>query len=245
MIASLAMYDWPQMASSIDWFWTEIRDNLRAGGLDAPDQLERKTPFFETWNSPDLLFSQTCGRPYRLQLHEKVTLVGTPDYGQTDCPPGYYRSPFLVRARDPRVDLADFRTARFAYNEKLSQSGWAAPQVHVAGLGYQFDNTLETGGHVHSARAVAEGAADIAALDGLTWELVKRYEDFSLELRVLEWTRPTPGLPYICGLNQPREAIARAVSTAITALDLADRRTLRLKGLVQIPAKAYLAVPNP
>jgi len=245
MIASLGMYDRPETAAATNRFWAFIRDNLRENGLDAPDHLDRDTPFWETWESPDLLVSQTCGRPYRLKLADHVTLIGTPDFGLKDCPPGYYRSPFVVRARDPRVHLSDYRDARFAYNEKLSQSGWSAPLVHASQAGFQFENIWQSGGHVLSAAAVAEGRADIAALDALTWTLIKRYEDFSLDLRVLEWTTPTPGLPYITGQNIDADLMFNAISNAITALDLNDRRTLHLKGLIRIPPDAYHAVPNP
>lgn len=245
MIASLGMYDRAQTASANDRFWGEIRDGLRRSGLDAPQYLNRETPFWEAWTSPDLLFSQTCGRPYRLQLHATTQLIGTPDYGLPDCAPGYYHSVFVVRARDARTELADFANARFAYNEEMSQSGWAAPLCHVATLGFQFIDRLKTGGHAASARAVVEHAADIAALDALTWEMIKRYEDFSLDLRVIARTEPSPGLPYITGKTANAAGIAQVVAAAIESLDLADRRILRLKGLVQIPAAAYLAVPNP
>lgn len=245
MIASLGMYDRPETRSATDRYWGLIRDGLRDAGLKAPETLERTAPFWEVWNSPDLVFSQTCGRPYRLELHDKVTLAGTPDYGLHDCPPGYYRSPFIVRTQDRRVDLAEFRTARFAYNEKLSQSGWAAPQTHVAGLGFQFTDIWQSGGHLQSAQVVAEGRADIASLDALSWEMIKRYDGFSMDLRVLEWTDPTPGLPYIMGLDMDGKLVFDAIRNAIDALDLDDRRTLRLEGLVDIPAPAYLAVNNP
>lgn len=245
MIASLGMYDRPQTRAATDRLWSEIRDRLRLSGIQAPDELERETPFWETWQSPDLVFSQTCGRPYRLHLSDVTTLIGTPDYGLRNCPAGYYNSPFVVRAKDNRVHLTDYRDAIFAYNEQLSQSGWAAPQCHVANLGFQFENIWQSHGHANSAQAVAEGRADIASLDALTWDLIKRYEDFSLDLRVVAWTNPTPGLPYITGKNIPKEAAFQAVNDAITALDLHDRIALRLKGLVDIPADAYLAVPNP
>ena len=245
MIASLAMYDRPETASATDRFWALIRNDLRKQGLEAPQNLERNHPFWEVWTDPDLLFSQTCGRPYRLKLHGNCQLVGTPDYGLPDADPGYYYSVFLVRSNDGRTDLDAFKTAKFAYNETLSQSGWAAPQCHVAPLGFQFENIWQSGSHLASARAVAEGTADIASVDAMTWELIKRYEPFSLALRVIEKTTQTPGLPYITGLKTDRKALQKSVLTAIDHLDLADRRTLRLRGLIDIPATAYLAVPNP
>lgn len=245
MIASLAMYDRPETAAATNRFWAAIRDNLRRSGIAAPQDLNRDAPFWPVWQSPDLVFSQTCGRPFRQVLHDQVQLVGTPDYGLKDCPQGHYRSAFIIRARDPRTDLAAFRDAVFAYNEKASQSGWAAPQVHAAGLGFGFTNLLQSGGHVASARAVAEGRADIAALDAMTWELIKRYEDCAGDLRVLGWTIPTPGLPYITGPGLDADKVSAAVTEAIAGLDLADRRMLRITGLVAIPAADYLAIADP
>lgn len=245
MIASLAMYDRPQTAAATDRFWGLIRENLRQSGIDAPDRLERDAPFWEVWQAPDLVFSQTCGRPYRLRLHDQVQLVGTPDYGLKDCPQGHYRSAFICRARDPRTELPDFRDACFAFNDDMSQSGWAAAQVHAAGLGFQFGVCLETGGHVASARSVADGRADIAALDAMSWELIKRYEDCAGDLRVLGWSAPTPGLPYITGSNMDAGKVSAAVTAAIAALDFTDRRLLRIMRLVDIPAADYLAVANP
>ncbi len=245
MIASLAMYDFAQLRAPADRFWASIRDNLRASGVDAPDKLERNNPYWEVWESPDLLFSQTCGRPFRLQLADKVSLAGTPDYSLKDCPAGYYRSAFVVRACDDRMMLTDYENTVFAYNENLSQSGWAAAQCHAKSQGFQFENIWQSGGHAKSTRAVAEGRADIAAIDNMTWELVKRYEDYSLNLRVVEWTKPTPGLPYITGKNIPKNIVFTAIYKAIESLNLHDRLSLLLHDLVEIPASAYLAVPNP
>jgi len=195
MIASLAMYDRPETAATTDRYWAEIRDRLRAQRIPAPNTLNRETPFLDTWQSPDMVFSQTCGRPYSLILNDTVSLVGTPDYGLPDCPPGYYRSALVVRAKEPRTDPAAFHAARLAYNEKMSQSGWAAAHSFAAEAGFRFENCYATGAHVSSAHAVASDQADIAAIDALSWDLIKRYEGFSLDLRVLAWTKQTPGLP--------------------------------------------------
>lgn len=245
MIASLAMYDRREIASATDAFWALIRNACRLRGIEAPEHLERENPFWQVWESDDMLLSQTCGRPYRKRLHGKVQLVGTPDYGQRDCPAGYYRSAFVVRARDHRGFLSDYAQSTFAYNEILSQSGWAAPQTHAEAQGFRFEKLLETGGHVLSAQAVAEGRADIAALDSLTWDMIKRYEPFSLDLRVQEWTEPSPGLPFITAKSQDAALLGNIVERAIDQLDLNQRRALRLKGLVRIPPADYLSVSNP
>jgi ABC-type phosphate/phosphonate transport system substrate-binding protein len=246
MIASLGMYDVGTAQPANDRLWALIRDGLRARGLDAPEALTRGAQaYWDAWQSPDLLLSQTCGYPFRARLHGHVAYVGTPDFGVEGCPPGYYRSVFVARRDDPRATLAEFDGAPFAFNEALSQSGWAAPQTHAAKLGLQLPPLVQTGGHQLSAHAVAEGRADIAALDAVTWELLQDNDPVTAQLRVIDRTDPTPGLPYIAAKDAPVALIQSAVAEAIAALPPEDRATLHLKGFVTIPKEAYLAVPNP
>ena len=179
MIASLMMYARPELEAAHRRYWALIRDALAARGIDAPETLSNDIEEFAVWEAPDLILSQTCGMPYRLSLHGKVQLVGTPDFGVEGCPPGYYRSAIVVRADDARLDLAAFRDARFAYNQTISQSGYAAPYAVAQRHGFWFANREQSGGHIKSAKAVAEGHADIAAIDAVTWRLIERYDDFA------------------------------------------------------------------
>ncbi|MDG1430169.1 MAG: PhnD/SsuA/transferrin family substrate-binding protein, partial [Paracoccaceae bacterium] len=160
------MYDRPEVAHANDALWKLIRDNLGYG----PDALTRDMPFWDIWRSPDLLLSQTCGLPFRSGLHKHVKLVGTPDYGLRDCAPGYYHSVIVAR-RSSGESLANVSALSLAYNERLSQSGWAAFWDHIP-RGEEPKDLIETGGHAASAKAVADGTADIASLDALTWELI-------------------------------------------------------------------------
>lgn len=246
MIASLGMYDFGPFQAANDRLWALIRDGLRERGVKAPDALTRgEHAYWTAWQSPDLLLSQTCGYPFRARLHDRVGYVGTPDYGVEGCAPGWYRSIFVVRADDARDSLAAFDGARFAYNEDLSQSGWAAPQTHAAKLGIRLPPAVQTGGHRLSAQAVAEGRADIAALDAVTFALMQDADPVTARLRVVAMTDPTPGLPYITAAGRNTQPIFAAVEAAIAALAPEDRTALRLQGIVRIPAAIYLAVPNP
>lgn len=246
MIASLPMYDLPDCREANDRFWALIRDGLRSAGMAAPDLLTRDiTDLMDHWRQPDLVLSQTCGFPFRAALQGKVTLIGTPDYGLEDCPPGYYRSVFVARADDPRRALPDYRQARFAYNDALSQSGWAAPQNHAAHLGYQFRPEIRTGGHALSARAVLDGRADLAAIDAMTWHLLLRNDPGLAALKVVDRTDPTPCLPYIAAFGANAKRTLDAIAAAILALGPADRATLGIRRILYIPAPAYLAVPIP
>ena len=88
MIASMMMYARPQLAGAHDRFWDLIRDELGKRGIGSPKELSQTAEEFEVWTDPALVLSQTCGMPYRLWLHEKVELIGTPDYGLESCPIG-------------------------------------------------------------------------------------------------------------------------------------------------------------
>lgn len=241
MIAALPMYDRPETAAANDRFWAAIRARLGHG----PVALTRIDDPWPIWQSPDLLLAQTCGYPYRARLHGRVQLVGTPDYGLPDCAPAHYNSAFIVHADNPARGLADLAGRRFAYNEPMSQSGWAAPAAHMAAAGLAFGPLVQTGAHRASARAVAEGRADFAALDALTWALISEHDGFAPALRVIARTAPTPGLPLITSASGDPEALFAAVDDAIGDLAATDRATLHLHGLTRISPDAYLAVPTP
>lgn len=245
MIANLMMYQRPQLAGAHERYWHLIRKYLHEAGIDSPEHLAQDAEEFFVWKNPDLVLSQTCGMPYRLWLHELVELVGTPDFGLDGCPPGYYRSAFVVRADDSRQNLTDFEDAVFAYNQSFSQSGYAAPYWHLQKRGFWFENRLHTEQHLNSAQAVAEGRADIASLDAMSWRLMDQHDAFARKLRVLDWTEPTPGLPLITAKGNDAGAIFNAVKSAIGALEPTDRDLLGLRGIVKIPKDTYTSIPNP
>lgn len=245
MIASLGMYDRAETSAANDRFWALIRDNLRDAGESAPDALTRGADAYWTaWQSAELSFSQTCGFPYRARLQGQVTLIGAPDYGVEGCPAGHYASVYVARRDDAR-DLMQFDGALLAYNEGLSQSGWAAPQNHAAELGIGFRIGAASGGHALSARAVAEGDAEIAALDAVTWQLLQRHEPMAAALREVGRTPPTPALPYITAAGRDGALYFAAVKAAIADLPPQDRETLCLKGIVALTPADYLGVPTP
>ena len=133
-----------------------------------------------------------------------------------------------------------------AYNEGLSQSGWAAPQAHLKQANVSFETGPCTGSHKASAQAVATGGADFAAIDGLTWEMLRvNIPEVTDKIRVLDRTLPTPALPYITSMPQDAGTIANAVESAIKSLPTAARETLHLKGLVRLSPSAYLEMPLP
>lgn len=245
MIALLPMYESPETRASHDRYWELIRQAAGDGpsGLLRTDDQEEH---WRAWFSPELFFGQTCGLPFRGALHRDVELIGTPDYGVVPGRPGYYYSVIIARVGDPRSELANFAGARAAVNSDYSQSGRAA-LLEVTGpsgadISYQ---ELTSGSHRNSARMVAEGEADFAAIDAVTWRLLEREGEHSPALRVVAETRPTPGLPYITARGRDAAHLLNAVQTAVRELGADDQEALLLQGVAVIPRDAYLAEPLP
>jgi ABC-type phosphate/phosphonate transport system substrate-binding protein len=244
MIAALPMYDRPENAAAHDTFWALTRDALRAEGVAAPDTLTRDMDIWQGWQHPQLVLGQICGLPLRARLHDRLTLIATADYGLEDTPPGHYRSLFVVRAGDS-TDLPAYADRVFAYNEALSHSGWAAPQLAAAKLGFRFRRTRGTGAHRQSAIEIAEGRADIAAIDAISWRAMLRHDPAARALRVIGRTGAAPGQAFVAAKGTDPAPHRRALRTAIAALPPADRAALGVTGVIRIPLSAYIGVPTP
>lgn len=242
MIASLPMYERAETVAAHDIFWAALRDELLRRGVEAPQRLSRDHDPWSHWRSPDLILSQTCGLPFRSELHEIVKLVGTPDYGLANSPPGHYFSVLVCRADDPTEDPANAPEAVMAVNDYRSQSGWAAP---LERLEKRPPLIRLTGSHRASARLVAEGAADWAAIDAVSWQGMNGSPEIADQLRIFARTRPTPGLPLITSGQRDPEPIAEAVQTALQELDEQILTGLGIRSLIRIPKEDYFSLPTP
>lgn len=241
MKAMLGMYDRPETAPAHDRFWTRIHNALGYG----PQQLTRDVDFWTLWTSPDLLLGQTCGLVYKTHLHGQVHLVGTPDYGLTDCPAGHVFGVYLARRDAVSTSLSDLSTGTFAYSAPWSQTGWASPALHFADLGLAPTTRLQTGGHYLSARAVAEQQADFTAVDFMTWELIRRYDDFAQDLQVIGRMPAVPSGPFITADPSAVPALQTALDAAVRDMSSEDQAILGLKGIAQLPVSEYLQLPIP
>lgn len=234
MIAALPMYDRPENRAAHDALWALIRDGLRARGIPAPEALDRSLPHDAGWGRPDLVLGQICNLPWRAQFRGRVTRIAVADYGLPDTPPGHYHSVMVTRAGEalpPRP--------RLAINDPMSCSGWDAPQDWLLREGVQIGAVLVTGSHAASVRALAEGRADLAGIDAVTWGMLRRWEPAAASLTVIGRTVATPGMTFIAAGRVdplPRRA---AIEEALAALPADHRATLGLQAVVDLPESAY------
>jgi ABC-type phosphate/phosphonate transport system substrate-binding protein len=201
-IAALPMYDFPPLHAATDDFWSAIAARLRAAGIaEVPSALTRDMSHVETWRDPRLLFGQACQYPLARAWHDVVRLVAIPAYAAPGCEGSRYRSAIIVQTDYPAMRLEDLRGRRCAVNERDSNSGSNLLRAAIAPLaehGRFFSSVELTGGHLASVRAVAEGRADVAAIDCVSYAHIRRFNpELTSRLRILDWTPSSPGLPYV------------------------------------------------
>lgn len=108
--ATIPMYDWAETRAETDALWAELRDRLRAAGVEAPETLARRNAdlpevpggirdatgaviaadpatlppddldFAALWRHPSLLLGQTCWGPMETGLADHVLVLGQPSY---------------------------------------------------------------------------------------------------------------------------------------------------------------------
>jgi ABC-type phosphate/phosphonate transport system substrate-binding protein len=240
-IAALPMYN-VSPALAADWH-ALLADVLRrvepAALIVEPEDLHA------FWRRPDLLLSQTCGYPYVLGLNETVQLIATPQFDAPGCEGANYSSVIVTRSNAPFDSIEACRGARAAFNATDSNSGYNALRHAVAPYsrdGGFFGETLETGSHLGSLRAVAGNRADVAAIDCVTMAFARdAYPELTGRLRDIGTTRTTPGLPLIASKHVPPEqagALRAALDEALGAQPERAQR-LKLKGFSGLTAEDY------
>jgi ABC-type phosphate/phosphonate transport system substrate-binding protein len=164
------------------------------------------------WRHPALLIAGTCWGPMELGLQHHVQVIGHSNYdGVAGGAGSLYSSAILARkgegaraavpeAGEAILPLSVFREKKLAFNEHRSMSGYLALKRDLEAIGQSlglFAELTETGAHRASVIAVAEGEADVAAIDCKSWMLAERHEPAAKDLHVVGWTSRRRGLPFI------------------------------------------------
>lgn len=248
MLASLPMYDFPELASANAEWWAGLRRHFEAEGIQGlPDKLTAGVDPIGQWNGAAPIFSQTCGYPMTHALAGKVRLLATPRYAAPGCAGPTYASWVVIRRDDPAEGFADLRDRRPAFNGRDSQSGYnvlrslAAP---LAADGHFFAAGVESGAHRKSIAMVAAGKADVATIDCVSFALIARVAPEEVaSLRVLCASAAAPALPYVTAASTDEATVERlraGIQAACADPALADvRRMLMIEGCEILPVSCY------
>ncbi len=251
-IASLPMYDYPELTEAHDALWTAVATQLHAAGVpEVPPWRERKLSARESWRHPDLLLGQGCEYPLAKFHADQIRVVATPRYRSPGCAGATYRSAVIVRSTDGARTLEDLRGRRCVINELDSNSGMNLLRAAIAPLanGERFFASVGiSGAHRRSLTLVAGGEADVAALDCVSFAHFQRFEaQAAARVRVLCWTAPSPSLPYVTARIPGDEDTARVLHDALVAAVAAPelravRERLLLDGFEPPPEQCFAEV---
>lgn len=120
-----------------------------------------------------------------------LELLAAPEvYGQT-----VYHSYIIVPKGSPVGSFAELRGKRFAFTDRLSNTGKLVPTYMLARMNETprsfFKEFVFTEAHDKSIKAVAQQVVDGAAVDGLIWEYLNATNpEFTAQTRILEKSPP-------------------------------------------------------
>lgn len=237
------MYVLPEVVRDMRRLWELVKWQLeRAGWQDLPDSPGFHEPFTEGGVPEQLLLVQYCSYPYLKIWREKGAIkpLACFDYLARHAGEGFHQSVVIVPATSDAVTLRDLQGKTAAFNSADSNTGMNLLRLNIAPYakdGRFFKETLVTGAHVKSVEAVADGKADIASVDGVTFAYIEKHQpDLAARVKILGVSRRAPTLPLFVANDLPDDACAkiyRAFSQVINDAENAPlvRERLHITGI--------------
>jgi phosphonate transport system substrate-binding protein len=192
------------LAYHLFWLYEYIADAL-AERLGCSIELVQGSCYEDLASDSDLAF--VCGLAYVVWGEATEPLVA-PVLTDRRCggEPIYF-SDVVVR-RDSRFhSFADLRDTIWVYNEPYSQSGSGIVRYHLARSGHGrsfFQSEIEAGSHEAALHLVAEGEADVAAIDShVLATLLSSQPGLDNRLRVIHTLGPSPIHPLVATRHLP------------------------------------------
>ncbi len=227
MIASLPMYDFPEVRDATDALWSAIATRVGTDVL-----LDRMMFHSDVWRRPDMVFSQTCGYPFSHEFRGQLTYVATPHYQVEGCEGPLYSSMILARVAKP---IDEFHGCVAAVNAADSMSGMLALKLALQGY-----SEVLSGSHGASMELVRSGGADICAVDCVTYALLRRYRPAATQGLVAIARSPlVPGLPYVTRAGDVCLLRAALIEVFSDPALQYHRETLMISGISVLDAGAY------
>ncbi|MEM1400451.1 MAG: PhnD/SsuA/transferrin family substrate-binding protein, partial [Pseudomonadota bacterium] len=230
-----------------DAFWSRWSAAMGARGLTPPASLDRSAAAEAAVE--DLYIGQVCGITYVRHLRDHASLIATPCYAAEGCTGPRYCSMIVTSAETSVSNVEGLRGSIAAINSRSSFSGWNALHAATKNGPDFFSSYRETGAHLASAQAVAEGKADCAALDAVCWAMVKkRRPDLAVKLTVIAKSPSVPGLPLIAGPAVSQDEVALIREALFETLDDPQSApilgSLLITGAQALDPKAYDALQS-
>jgi ABC-type phosphate/phosphonate transport system substrate-binding protein len=199
---------------------------------------------------PALFFGHTCGYPLMMRLRDQVTPFCVPVFDVPGAEGKLYSSHFIVGADSDIESIAQAEGKIAAMNNRDSNSGMNVFRRAIACCsqsGEFFSKVVETGGHLHSLEAVADGRADIAAIDCVSYQLIKdHWPELVKQVRSIGYSAQTCGLPFVLPNNifesTDTGLIVENLNQALTMVPDQVRDVLHLLGFEAVEFSDYQGI---
>jgi len=232
--------------------WATLWTSVRRSAPYLPDELTWDDDVHALWAQPELALSQSCGWPLVTSEAQRLRVVGVFDPRVPAAGQGWYRSSIVVRTGDvPRWSTPGATAgARAAVNNLDSLSGWISLSMAVHGRpGIWHGDVVETGGHVHSLAALRRGDADVAAIDALSFALLRDIDREHVEgLSVIGRGPRIPCVPIVVPYGADESLVvsvqAALADACLDPLTARARRRLRIRRFVPLGPEAYSEVAS-
>ena len=242
------MYDIPEIRHATDAFWQGMARHLRKQGIkQVPRRLIHDQHLSQLWMDDELLISQCCGYDVMRRYKNRLQVLATPWFDAPGCSRGDYASTIVVPEHSSNQDVIDMLGTVVVINGPESHSGMNALFSLVAPYargGKFFSEVKISGSHVESLVALKNGEAEVAAVDCLTYELLRRYRPTAIEgTRTLGLTYAAPAPPYVTRASVCDDNLAR-MRTALFATFVdpsltAARQAMLLAGIELTTVNPY------
>lgn len=189
---------------------------------------EPPAPIEDLWRHPRKAAVFMCGLPFAQAAPRPHILAAPvpalPEFAGAPC----YWSEFVVRADSGYQALEDTFGSRIAFTTPGSQSGYAAPLLHLARFAHLaplFSEVIApTITPLGALTSVVAGDADVAPLDSYAFRLLRNARpDLTRLVRVIAATAPTPIPPLVA---------TRGAVTALRSAFVGAHRDTRARELM-------------
>ena len=247
------MYDIIEIRHAHDALWKGIARHFRKQGLKhVPRRLVHDQPVNSLWSNNNLCMSQCCGFDIVHRYKHQLQVLATPWFNAPGCSKGNYSSAIVVPTDSSYDDVTEMAGKVAVVNGPESHSGMNAlfSLVSPHSRNSKFFAEIKiSGSHSESLALLAEGKADVASIDCITYELLGRYRPAAIKgTRQLGLTYSAPAPPYVTAGKFDMETIKRMQNALIDAFEeenlIDSLQTLLLKKIEISSAATYQRIRN-
>lgn len=242
------MYDFPEIRHATDAMWQAMARHFRREGVaQVPQQLVHDRHLNSLWSDGNLFMSQCCGYDIIHRYKGRLQVLATPWFTAPGCVDGNYASTIVVPENSSHRDVVDMFGTVVVVNDPESHSGMNALFALVAPHsqdGKFFSDVKISGSHAASLAALKKGDADVASVDCVTLELLRRYRPEAVDgTRTLGLTYRAPAPPYVTRASVSKKTVTCMKNALLAAFAdssvSAARQTLLLTDIEVASAETY------